>query len=332
MHNLKQGIKEEQYEYLFPCIKDGSVSSLPSISTCSVTGYCSAGGCGFLDDAADAFLAQGIAPGDPLAFARGRTPPSPTGGAAEVVSESSADEDGGASADELDDNYRPKRSRRRPPSARQRKGSAGSKLASPTARGSRGKPGASKEPAPPPVRHSRLKSHSVAQMYTSDAACPLCTPCVMSNMMQVPIALDVIYSLPQISLQVAPEGLFKPGGRGSAALMQQRKQQQRQQTQTQAQSQSQSQAKARQLPPPDVQKRQNAEATRLQGLLRQELALQVIIAVVCVNPSQRSTLVICTLPSCRQTCWAGVHQVHAAAGSAQSCEMCACRHGCPRVP
>lgn len=63
---------------------------------------------------------------------------------------------------------------------------------------------------------------------------------------------------------VPPEGLFKPGGRGSAALVQQRKlalQQRRKQ--------------ARQPPAPDVQQRQAFEAARLQGLLRQELALQV---------------------------------------------------------
>ena len=70
----------------------------------------------------------------------------------------------------------------------------------------------------------------------------------------------------------APEGLFKPGGRGAVAQMLKRKQELRQQRQQAQQPQPQLQA------PPQLQgqKTPAAEATRLQGLLQQELGLQVL--------------------------------------------------------
>lgn len=68
----------------------------------------------------------------------------------------------------------------------------------------------------------------------------------------------------------APEGLFKPGGRGAFAQMLKRKQELQQQRRQQAQPQVQS--------PPQLQgqKTPAAEATRLRGLLQQELGLQVL--------------------------------------------------------
>ena len=94
-----------------------------------------AGGGSFLDDAADAFLAQGIAPNDPMGFEQGH--PAGTadaGGAAVDASESSDAADSGA---ELDNDYKPRQRRRRAvvPAGRQRQSAAKARPASVAARG-----------------------------------------------------------------------------------------------------------------------------------------------------------------------------------------------------
>lgn len=71
-----------------------------------------------------------------------------------------------------------------------------------------------------------------------------------------------------------PEGLFKPGGRGAVAQMLKRKQELQRQRQQRQHAQ---QAPQPQAPlPSQAQNIPAAEATRLRGLLQQELGLQVL--------------------------------------------------------
>ena len=73
-----------------------------------------------------------------------------------------------------------------------------------------------------------------------------------------------------------PEGLFKPGGRGAVAQMLKRKQELQQQRQQQQRQQAQQEPQPQSAPPLQGQKTPVAEATRLRGLLQQELGLQVL--------------------------------------------------------
>ncbi len=97
--------------------------------------YALAGSGGFLDDAASAFLAEGIAPGDPMAglhgFAEAAGGAAAAGGA-DAAEASSADETESAE----DDDYKPHRNRAA--AARRRPASAGKKAAA-AAKGGKGK-------------------------------------------------------------------------------------------------------------------------------------------------------------------------------------------------
>jgi hypothetical protein len=88
-----------------------------------------------LDDAADAFLAQGIAPNDPMGFEQGH--PAAAAGADGRNADASESSDAADSGAELDNDYKPKRRRRRAldPAGRQRKSTAKARPPSAAARG-----------------------------------------------------------------------------------------------------------------------------------------------------------------------------------------------------
>lgn len=108
-----------------------------SVSWLTTSGVLAGGG-SFLDDAADAFLAQGIAPNDPMGFEQGH--PAATAGADDRTASADASEssDAADSGAELDNDYKPKRRRRQAlvPAGRQRKSGA---KAQPTSAAARGK-------------------------------------------------------------------------------------------------------------------------------------------------------------------------------------------------
>jgi hypothetical protein len=97
-------------------------------------GACAGGG-SFLDDAADAFLAQGIAPNDPMGFEQAH--PAAAADADGPAAEASESSDAADSGAELDNDYRPRRRRRRAvlPAGRQRQSAAKARPASAAARG-----------------------------------------------------------------------------------------------------------------------------------------------------------------------------------------------------
>ena len=99
------------------------------------TGGVHAGGGSFLDDAADAFLAQGIAPNDPMGFEQGH--PAATAGADGPAADASESSDAADSGAELDNDYKPRRRRRRAlvSAGRQRNSAAKARPASAAARG-----------------------------------------------------------------------------------------------------------------------------------------------------------------------------------------------------
>jgi hypothetical protein len=241
------------------------------------TGGVFAGGGSFLDDAADAFLAQGIAPNDPMGFEQRH--PAATVGADGRTADASESSDAADSGAELDNDYKPKRRRRRAlvPAGRQRKSVAKARPASAAARGK----AAAAEPVVPVVNLCTVPAPSLSDKRSArdqlQAHCLCNLDCAEQRHTErnFEVFHNDEYVCPRgiaCSQAPAPEGLFKPGGRGAVAQMLKRKQQLQQQRQ-QAQPQPQLQA----APPPlQGQKTPAAEATRLQGLLQQELGLQVL--------------------------------------------------------